>query len=113
MTANTHDALRLKQALDGLRRELAPAYGPRLVRMVLYGSMARGDGALPDSDIDILVVLDGEVDALAESWRQSAAIAAISLEHDVVLSVVFVSRREYEAARTPLLMNVAREGVAV
>jgi predicted nucleotidyltransferase len=37
-----------------LRPQLEGLYGPRLMRMVLYGSQARGD-AEPGSDIDVLV----------------------------------------------------------
>lgn len=41
-----------------LRRQLEALYGPRLIRMVLYGSQSCGD-AEPGSDIDVLVVLGG------------------------------------------------------
>jgi uncharacterized protein len=41
-----------------LRRQFEFLYGDRLVRMVLFGSQARGD-AEPESDIDMLVVLHG------------------------------------------------------
>lgn len=36
-------------------------YGERLVRMVRFGSQARGD-ALPGADIDVSVVLQGPVE---------------------------------------------------
>ena len=41
-----------------LRDRLQVLYGPRLERLVLFGSHARGDGDI-DSDTDGLVVLKG------------------------------------------------------
>ncbi len=49
--------------------------------MVLYGSQARGD-ARPDSDIDLLVVLKGEVNPGAEIQKTSHIRANLSLEND-------------------------------
>ncbi|MFN3966945.1 MAG: nucleotidyltransferase domain-containing protein, partial [Endomicrobiia bacterium] len=45
-----------KQAIKELVEGLKKLYGKNLTRVILYGSKARGD-AVPDSDIDILVVL--------------------------------------------------------
>ena len=75
--------------------------------------MARGEGVLPDSDIDVLVVLNGDVDPLDENWRHTREISKICLKYDILLSVIFVSSHEYDTGRTPLLINVHREGVAV
>ena len=95
-----------------LRRQLEALYGPRLVRMVLYGSQARGD-AEPGSDIDVLVVLEGPVSPGEEIARTSDIIASLSLKHGVVLSRAFVSSDRFEREQSPLLMNIRREGVAV
>ncbi|MEG4009714.1 nucleotidyltransferase domain-containing protein [Microcoleus sp. Pol11C1] len=51
---------KLKNILMQLRSHFEQLYGDRLTQMVLYGSQARSD-ARPDSDIDILVVLKGQV----------------------------------------------------
>jgi predicted nucleotidyltransferase len=48
-----------------LRARLAVLYGKRLLGVLLYGSHARG-GAREDSDIDVLVTLDGDVDVWTE-----------------------------------------------
>ena len=44
-----------------VRDEVRRLYGDRLVRLVLYGSRARGD-ADPESDYDFAVFLDGDVE---------------------------------------------------
>jgi predicted nucleotidyltransferase len=55
----------LTEILNRLRTYLQGLYGDRLERLVLFGSQARAE-ADHDSDIDVMVVLDGEVDAWAE-----------------------------------------------
>ncbi|MBL0062906.1 MAG: nucleotidyltransferase domain-containing protein [bacterium] len=57
---------KLKPILDELREALAAHYGERLSKLVLFGSQARGD-AEEDSDIDVLVVLKGEVNPKVEA----------------------------------------------
>ena len=42
---------------DQVKRRILAAMGERVRRVILFGSRARGD-ALPDSDYDVLVVLD-------------------------------------------------------
>ena len=103
---------KLRTVLSELRRELESLYGDRLVRLVLFGSQARGN-ADADSDIDVLVVLKGPVHPSKEVHRVSPITAAISLRHDVVISCVYVSAERYEANRGPLLVNVQAEGIPV
>jgi len=103
---------RLHSILAELRRRLQALYGERLVRMVLYGSQARGD-AEQGSDIDVLVVLRGTVEPCEEIGRTIDDVADLSLQHSVVVACVFVSDAEFQHERSPLLLNVRREGIAV
>jgi len=100
----------LEDILDALRRGLGALYKVRLVRLVLFGSCARGEGT-DGSDIDVLVVLDGPVDPTEEIARVVPMTAALSLEADVVLSCHFVSAERFATEQSPLLINVRREGV--
>ncbi len=100
----------LEALLQTLRRELAKALGLELDEVVLYGSRARGE-ARPDSDIDVLIVVNGELPDLALTERISEITARLSLEHDVVISHVFASRMRYHTAQSPFFINVRREGV--
>ena len=95
----------LKGALDEL-------YGERLARLVLYGSFARGD-ATDVSDIDVLVVLRGEVDKMREIDQLVDHTYPMLLKYGELISAHPVSEWEYRERRTPFLMNVRREGVLV
>jgi predicted nucleotidyltransferase len=88
------------------------AYGDRLLRVVLYGSRARGD-AEPESDIDVLVVLD----CIADFWREHRRVGDIAFEAsdgaETIISAMPMSRIDFEERRSPLLLNVRREGIEI
>ncbi len=102
----------LQVILHTLRQELAQALGNQLERVVLYGSQARGE-AHAESDIDVLIVVKGDVNYPDLMQRTSAIVADVSLQYDVVISRTFASRAQLETTQTPFFINVRREGVAV
>ncbi len=95
---------KLAQILRELREGLAQILEDRLAAIYLYGSQARGD-ARPDSNIDVLIVLDGDFDYGDVLNRTLDLTAALSLEYDVVISRAFVSRERFEHEMSPFLMN--------
>jgi predicted nucleotidyltransferase len=101
---------KLHAILTELKTQMQELYGDRLVDLILYGSQARGD-AVEGSDIDVLVVLKGEVNAGEEIDRSGGIIADISLEHSVVVSCVFMDEDRFIHRNGPLLRNVRREGI--
>jgi len=91
---------------------LASGFGARLCGVWLYGSRARGDHR-PDSDLDLLVVLDA-VGAWRDEHRVAGdEIAALSLEQGLVITRVFVSEADYRERATPLLRAASSEAIAV
>ncbi|MBZ5582648.1 MAG: nucleotidyltransferase domain-containing protein [Acidobacteriia bacterium] len=103
---------RLQEILAELRRLYESTYGDRLVKLVLFGSQARND-AEPDSDIDVMVVLRGQVTAAEERRVTDDAVSRLCLKYDVLISPVYVSEERFVKGGSPLLLNVRREGVAV
>jgi uncharacterized protein len=103
---------RIQPILSELRQRLEALYGPRLVKMILYGSQARGDEE-PGSDIDVLLVLHGRVAPGREIARTSDIRLELSLAYNTVVSCAYVSSHRYVSEQSPFLLNVRREGVAV
>jgi len=103
---------KIQNILTEIRSRLQTFYRPRLVKILLYGSYARGD-AEPGSDIDILVVLRGPVNAGEEISRTGGIVADLSLRFGEVVSCVFMDEHQFIHRNGPLLRNVRKEGVAI
>ena len=102
----------LSNILAALRREFSRLLGSQVDALYLYGSQARGDSH-SGSDIDVLVVINGEFDYADLLARTSETVASLSLENDVVISRAFVSKARFEQERSPFLLNVRREAVPI
>ena len=89
--------------LDELKERLTSAYGHRLHAVVLFGSEARGEAG-PDSDIDVLAVLESQSgDYGDELERGLAAVYPVALRLGRRVSVKPLTREEYEHGDSPLV----------
>jgi predicted nucleotidyltransferase len=92
--------------------ELRHLYGNRLRRVLLFGSWARGD-AHPESDIDLLVVLD-QVDSVWDELRRMEEVLwRCSFENDAVISAVPAAEADLQQPATAILIRAKTEGQAV
>lgn len=98
-------------ALGELKAALSGLYGARLRGVYLYGSYARGDYRPDDSDVDVLVVLAGEVQPSEEVKHYSQIVSDICLRHDLLIATFPVSERWFHERHTPFFENVRREAV--
>ena len=98
---------RIREAWPRAIDRIVTMHHPR--KIVLFGSQARGDGR-PDSDVDLLVVLDGEGD------RRSARVQILKLLADMPFAKdILVARPEDLAHPLPgtALADAVREGILV
>jgi predicted nucleotidyltransferase len=98
--------------LKRCRAILEDLYGDRLKGVILYGSTARGTDT-EDSDIDLLVLLEGPVNAGEEVFRIWDVLYPAQLESDRHISVIPAECRSYQNGECLLYRNVQREGAPV
>lgn len=98
--------------LANLRATLHDLYGPRIERVVLFGSRARGD-AREDSDYDVAVFLK-DLGSGNDRWREADRIALaasrITTETGAVIHAMPYRAGSY-AERTPLMREVRQDGM--
>jgi predicted nucleotidyltransferase len=97
-------------ALQELKEALVDLFGERMRGLYLYGSYARGDFC-EHSDVDVLVVLEGQVNPSKETDRLSATLSDICLRHDLLIAVYPVPAEWLVERKSPLFENIRREGV--
>lgn len=96
--------------LDQIKTALRDIFNERLRGVLLYGSEARAE-ALPDSDIDLLVLLDGKPREPEDSWACINALYDLILETGRPIHAEPVDIADYEAGGFPLYQNASREGI--
>ena len=104
--------MNIQPIIADFKREIKKIYRKQLDKIILYGSWARGTAA-NESDIDLMVVLKGEISPGREIDRMIDCITDLNLKYDTLISVVPVSSENYTNLDNPLLLNVKREGIAV
>ncbi len=98
------------EQISRLKRQILPDQ-----RVILFGSQARGD-ARPDSDWDLLILLDnGKEKRTAEDYDNYAyPFDELGWEYGVCINAKVYTVRQWERGRIfPFYRNVMREGIEI
>lgn len=103
------DAEGVARAVAGELREL---YGGRLLKVILFGSWARGD-AHPEADVDLLVILDSVDSVWDELRRMDEILWRHSFENETVVSALVIDEGGFGEPELPAVMRAKVEGLAL
>lgn len=92
--------------------DLRELYGERLQDVIMFGSWARGD-ADPESDVDMLVVLDEVESSFAERRRMDDLLWKHLYEHDAVAVVIAVSAARIEHPVEAFLIEARKDAISI
>ena len=100
-----------QNALEELVRGIVKIIGSQAVRIVLYGSVAKGINDA-ESDVDIAVLLRGTLNPETDD-RLSEFIMDMNLKYDAVFSVIDIDMFNRWENAIPFYKNVNDEGIVL
>lgn len=108
-----------KKELDQILSEIVKAYyqvyDKRIVKIILYGSYARGDFDA-ESDIDIVALVRGDRETLQKQLKEVWDISSgLELEYGTILSPSVIPYEEYKkyVNDLPYYQNIEKEGIEI
>ncbi len=103
------DAKILKELVDGI----LAIFDTQVIRIVLYGSYARGTNT-PESDVDVALLLNGSLNRETEN-KISDLVVDLNLKYDKVFSVIDIDYAVFQKWEnvTPFYRNVNKEGIVL
>jgi uncharacterized protein (UPF0332 family)/predicted nucleotidyltransferase len=105
-----HDELR---AVEEFKRRILAELPGQVKDIILFGSKARGDGH-PGSDIDLLVIMDRRTPEVEDIISEITVDTLLKKRIDIsALDFTSDEIAEWSALGTPLMRNVAEEGIVL
>ncbi len=104
---------KLNSLLPEIESKIRTTFGSKVLKIVLFGSYARGDYDR-ESDVDFLVVVDDE--NLDYYRKKRVELTNYYLDKESILLSIIIEKAsvaERYKNHSPFLMNVVKEGIVV
>lgn len=100
-------------ALNELVEGILAIFNTQVIRIVLYGSYARGNNT-SESDVDVALLLNGNLNESTED-KLSDLVVDLNLKYDKVFSVIDIDYAVFKKWEkvTPFYKNVNKEGIVL
>jgi len=96
------------QDIQALKRQILPNE-----KVILFGSQARGD-ARPDSDWDLLLILNSNSTNLDDEIKYSYPFTKLGWTYNTDFNVLLYSKNDWEKRNfMPFYKNVVNEGIEI
>lgn len=106
---------KIRQLLQSYRQQLEAVSNGHIKKVILYGSYARGDNR-PDSDIDIMILVDVKDSALSSYENKFLDVTYdFNLEHNTDIMPIVQNMNHFDYWKNAYMFyhNVDTEGVAI
>lgn len=104
---------KLNRLLPEIEKKIRDLFGEKVLKIILFGSYARGDYD-PESDVDIMVIVDDE--SLEIYRKKGIELTNYYLEKERILISIIVEKAkivEKYKNHSPFLINVVKEGSVI
>lgn len=102
-----------KEMFDDIVKAILSVMGDDAVKIILYGSVARGDNTW-ESDVDIAMIIRRELDRKTDKLL-TKIFTELDLKYDTVLSVMDIEENHFNKWKydLPFYMNIEEEGITL
>ena len=106
---------RMQSLIDQYVEEIKRIYGSHVKQIILYSSYARGDFR-PDSDVDIMILVDmSDLELKAYGQQLSYMTYDFNMDHDLDIKPIAKSEAHFNKwiVNYPFYSNIHKEGVVL
>lgn len=105
----------VRNTIYSFAHQLKQLFGGKLIKIILYGSYARGDYH-ENSDVDIMILTKmSEAEIIKIAYVVYDLAFEIELEKNIHISVIIKNEAQYQywADTLPFYKNVEKEGIII